>query len=275
MSSKVQSTTATAIIRSVGSLSRMMKREDDPELMAIFQAHCDESGKLADSDCVVFAAAVATDDSWQVLSRKWSEILPADIPYVHMKEAMRFDGPFTRWKERRDDRDGLLEALAEMSIDLIAFHTQSPMNTADFRTKVPQAAQERLRDVWYCGFETLMKSIAGDSVSKDPNHRFHLFCDLTTDYAERALKLYMRMRMHQVYRNLFPSLTFADDTEFPPLQVADMLAYVRKQEYTRGLSACEPIIGKLAGIFRKFQKDPRMSYVSYPKGSALGDGVLE
>jgi hypothetical protein len=53
--------------------------------------------------------------------------------------------------------------------------------------------------------------------------------------------------MQQAYREFFPSVSFADDQEFAPLQAADMLAYCRREQFINGedASKCEPLIQKL------------------------------
>ncbi|HWB87224.1 MAG TPA: DUF3800 domain-containing protein [Bryobacteraceae bacterium] len=239
--------------------------------MAFFQVHCDESGKLAD-DYVVFAAAVAEESDWRVISKQWNALLSgAGIHYLHMKEAMPLKGEFRDWKGHESDRDNLLESLAETAIRLVAYHVQSPMSTQAFR-RLAQADQERLRDLYYCGFEGLLKVIVAGE--RAPEYRFNLFCDYSSEYADLTLKLYRRMRMHQIYAHRFPSLTFADDMEFPPLQFADMLAYVRKQEYTRNLENCLPIIRRLSEILAKHGKDDG-GHIVWGQGKGPGEARIE
>src|SRR5436190_10782863 len=104
---------------------------DDDNLMAVFQVHCDESGKLADSKCVVLASCVFPQDEVKAFQGKWKDLLrDAGIVYLHTTEAMRFDGEFKGWKDRPGDRDSLLETMAKLLMDRSAFLTTSPMDVS-------------------------------------------------------------------------------------------------------------------------------------------------
>lgn len=74
----------------------------------------DESGKLADSECVALSGCLATQEGIDALRVPWAERLNADgIPFISMKEAMHFDGPFFAWRSdprKEQRRDSLLRA---------------------------------------------------------------------------------------------------------------------------------------------------------------------
>jgi len=137
----------------------------------------------------------------------------------------------------------------------------------------PQKEQERLRDVVYCAFEGLIRAIASD-YQQNPDAKFQLVYDLSEEYSERCLKLFLRLRSQAVYKQFFPVLTFADDQEFPPLQVADMLAYCRREEVLQGGAAHRRAIVKR--MLEIFSSGGLLEFgaIGYRGGSALGNGVL-
>jgi hypothetical protein len=76
-----------------------------------------------------------------------------------------------------------------------------------------------------------------------------------------------------VIRQFFPSLTFADDREFPALQAADMLAYCGKEEFLNGEGRCSGIVGKLLEISRLRGAIPQTAV--FRKGEQLGEATIE
>lgn len=242
--------------------------------LAVFQVYCDESGKLADSACVSFASIVFNQEEALPFCNRWNAILSGEnIKYLTMKEAMHFQGEFKGWKDRASDRDGLLEALASLAWDRCAFLVSSPMITDGFRS-LPQLQQQRLRDLPYAAFETLIAGIAELAKKSGPRDRFHLVYDLSEEYSIECVKLFNRLRrMRGLNRDLFASLSFADDIDFPPLQAADMYAYCERQ---RAMEKDEsaPIIKRLGEILRKGKNTGDRDLV-YRSQKGLGHGVLE
>ena len=97
---------------------RSFPDREDCGYMAIFQVHCDESGKLHDTKNVAFGVCVFREDEVAGFWRRWNDLLKdANIAYLHMKEAMRLEGEFRGWKDRKTgeaERDELLEALGKL-----------------------------------------------------------------------------------------------------------------------------------------------------------------
>lgn len=109
--------------------------------------------------------------------------------------------------------------------------------------------------------------------SIDPRSHVHLIYDLSEEYSIECVRLFNRMRaMTGAFRTLFSSLSFADDTEFAPLQAADMLAYVSRQ--MAFAHHAKPIVKRLNEILSQGHNIRRRDLV-YRAGSGLGHGVLE
>jgi hypothetical protein len=254
-----------AILENQRSVARIMAPND------LVLAAFDESGKLSDTQFVVFGGSVATPASWEVICEKWNEtIKPKGIPCLSMKEAMHFHGPFATWAGRHKERDALLLRLAEMAQPLIAFHISTPMASAHFRS-LPNAIRRSLKNPQYCGFEGCMRSVI--NAVKNPNMRVSLCCDSTDEFSVECLKLYLEIRRREpVLKAKCVSIIFAEDEHYPPLQLADMVAYCIRQDYTRQTVQPEPIIDALLAIFRRDGSIP--SSFGYDVDAKLGLGTL-
>jgi len=264
---------AEFVIEAMTALGRQIDGSRGPSI-AVASVYCDESGKLADSKFVVFAAAVADDAEWTVLQRRWLTLLrEAGIGHIHMVDAMRFRGEFQGWENREADRDGLLEQLATLANERIAYNYSFEMDAAKFRA-LPQSDQERLKDLPYCAFEGLIRAIAHEH-QEYPGMRFQLVYDLSEEYATQCLKLFNRLRRTRPeYRQFFPVLAFADDEQVPALQVADMLAYCRREEVLQsGAANCRVIVKRLLEIFSSGGL-VESGTIGYKSGSSLGSGRL-
>lgn len=238
--------------------------------MVIVKACYDESGKPNDQDYVVFAGCVATDSQWGVISEQWKAILAEnEIRYLTMKEAFGFTGEFKHWRQRKKERDRLLLKLASMAHPLIAFYVASPIKSKEF-TDLTDKQRAKLKHIQYCGFEACVRqTIEG---IKNREMRVHIYCDSSEEYARECLELYIKLRRtNQEMRDKCIAITFAEDEHFPPLQMADMIAYcVRHGKSDRA----EPIITQILGIF---QKDGigTSGLVYKEGGGGLGHGLLE
>ena len=146
------------------------------------------------------------------------------------------------------------------------------MLTKDFRS-LPEQRRRSLKDITYAAFETMVKGVAEAASQIGPRDKFHLIYDLSEEYSVGCLKLFNRLRaMHGNYQSLFASLSFADDTEFPPLQAADMLAHCERQKLTNPDSR-EPILKRILEILGQGKSGTRD--LVYRGKAGLGEGVLE
>jgi hypothetical protein len=122
------------------------------EMAAILLA-LDESGKLDNTEDVVFGGCMFENSESHRFGQKWNDRLDSSKIYaLHMKDAMRLGGDFRGWNE--PDRDKLLLDLAALAAESrpVPMLVAAPMSTKEFRT-LPQADQERLKNPVYCGFE--------------------------------------------------------------------------------------------------------------------------
>lgn len=235
--------------------------------MAI-QVYFDESGKLQNRDqYVVFAGVAGHIDEHSAFSRDWAALLGTTVKHIHMRDAMWCRGEFNNWNDRGKDRDELLIECAKLTQRSVAMLIASPMSKADFRS-LSTTEQQRLKNPVYGGFEGCVRVLAAEF----KNHDLSLWYDESQEYAKTCLDLYHRIKStSSALRNQLRSITFADDTKFPALQAADMVAYSTFVVRRDGESA-PMIIREMYSIFNK-KRHGNLEIV-YGPGAALGAGAL-
>jgi hypothetical protein len=194
--------------------------------MAVILLALDESGKLDNTEDVVFGGCMFENAESHRFGEKWNGRLDESRIYsLHMKDAMRLGGDFRGWNE--PGRDNLLRGLATLAAQSrpMPMLVAAPMSTKEFRA-LPQADQERLKNPVYCGFEGCVRA-AVDSIPRGEPHSLQIVCDLSEEYSVQVLRLFhkLRSRSEEVKRRCH-GLFFADDRYVPILQLADMFAYV-------------------------------------------------
>ena len=247
--------------------------------MSVAMAFFDESGKLQDSEAVVFAGCIAAEEHWVSYMQKWSERIKRANPPMNslsMKDAMHFHNEFTGWQNRIHERDDLLADLAEIAVDHIICWVALPVTATLFKG-LPEGRKKQLRNPQYMGFEAAVKAML-DIVKNPSTSLLHIYCDSSEEYAEKCLKLYPRMRyLDAETKQRCIAITFAEDQFFPPLQVADMIAYCIRANCLRHKVRPEPIVDRLLSIFERDQskyKLPTYEFV-YREHDDLGSGTIE
>ena len=260
-----------------GGKARVYRQRDislkgDPrEHVMVVKAYCDESGKLADHKFVVFAACVAGDSNWDVISQRWNEIiLSRGISCVSMKDAMTFHGQFSGWAGREQERDDLIYGLLDMAMPLVGSIATAPMSTDEFKSLTP-VQQKMLRNPQYCGFEACMRLILSDL---RPGLDFHVVCDSSEEYSPTMLKLYIQLRARdEAFKRRCIAITFAEDYMFPPIQLADMVAYCERQRRMKAVDEQPAIVRRI--MDRLEQTRQKTIYQGYAiDGPGLGHGIL-
>jgi len=129
-----------------------------------------------------------------------------------------------------------------------------------------------LKNPLYAGFDGLLNRIIQRSLQANTsNNQFNLVYDLSEEYSVQCLKLFLKMRARSAVKQFFPSLAFADDQEFPPLQAADMVAYCGREETENGVGKCKGIIGKRLDLLGS--SDSASRPLIHRQGRPLGEAV--
>jgi len=215
----------------MGEVSRLATRNTLTITTAIF----DESGKWKDSAGVfVFAGFVTFPIILSQICEEWSGVLMSGrIAHTSMKEAMSFNGPYEGFTNRAGERDAIVRNLATV---LSANRSKmaclaSPMGTAtinDFKN-LPTQQQKAMRgDPYYGGFEACVRG----ALDTRSDTQFHVVCDLAEQYSEKCVEIFHQMRkLNPAIKSRCLGIAFSDDEYYPPLQMADMLAYCHRQPF--------------------------------------------
>jgi hypothetical protein len=91
--------------------------------------------------------------------------------------------------------------------------------------------RERLTNPHYLGFEQVVREVVGLSNVSGQQHTIGLIVDDEQEYSIECYRLLAKLKLKNPdMRNRVTSLCFANDISYPPLQAADLLAYVTRQE---------------------------------------------
>ncbi len=242
----------------------------------VLQVFFDDSGKLADQEMVVFGGCLLTTDHLVVMSERWTDTLKeSGLSYLSMKDAMNFEGEFKNWKkdkshnEREADRDALLVRLVSTAdFDVKAYPTAG-VSSAEFKA-LPDDQRKKLKDPHYCTFEACMNR-AIDLVVQ--GEFLHVYCDSSENYAKECIGLYHKLRMRDPeFRKRCVAITFAEDEAFPPLQLADVVAYCVRKQKTDSSNLPRVVRNILAIIQALGAVDDTLTYLL--SGRGLGHGVF-
>jgi hypothetical protein len=196
-------------------------------------ASFDESGKYTDTSGVfVFAGLAAYTQNLTEIHNAWLPLLQdASLSHMSMKDAMDFKGGFLPFRDREAERDNLLRSLARVIADrrdlvLLA----SPYETSSAREFNRLTVAQRklmLGNPYYAAFEACVLG----ALEQLPRALIHVVCDIAEEYSETVLKAFHKMRkQNQTVKERCLGISFQDDTWYPPLQVADMLAYCERKK---------------------------------------------
>ncbi len=199
--------------------------------MAILHACFDESGKLADSQYVVFGGYVSHVIHWEHFSHAWLRALRRHhMKHLHMHDVMRSKSDPTK-------RDAMLLEFANIINQHTLMATVCPISVNNFKA-LSAKEKGKLVDPQYVAFETCMRGILRYLEPDMPSETIGVICDDTEQFAMGCYKLMTKLKArHPEMRKRFISLCFADDEEYPPLQAADMWVYTNYQEMLRRMQA--------------------------------------
>lgn len=234
-------------------------------------ASFDESGKFADSEVVAFGGCIGSQDDMNEFCILWAQIIePLNVPYVSMKDAMYFGGPFSTWRDTPERRDDLLRSLGRLIADQShkVSRVAAVLTTAEFKA-VPHDLRKSSGNPQYHAFEACVKF--AHTVAPPPTALL-VECDLSEEYAPQCLRLFNKMRRSDPYfKNRSTGILFSDDTRRAPLQVADMIAYCARADALRSKITPAPIVDEL---FHTLVSSRRQLFEFLGSLNELGRGVI-
>ena len=199
-------------------------------VMASITVIFDESGKQGSSEHVVFAGFYAVHERWDEFSLEWNlRLKRAGVTYWSTKNAANLDGQYKQFRNRRNDLHDLAISLARIICRFAVGGTAQIVTVEQFKS-LDQEARERLKDPWYCAFESGMRSLL-EADALEPNDLFMLLCDDSEEYSSECLKIYRRLRkQYPALAGKIAGIGFMDDRFHPPVQAADLFAYCHRKK---------------------------------------------
>jgi hypothetical protein len=106
------------------------------------------------------------------------------------------------------------------------------------------------------------------------NAELHVICDSAEEYSGQILELYLRMRVRvKEFKRQCVAITFAEDHMFPPLQLADIVAYCCRQREQLDEDQRPGVVNYI--LDKMESSGTATAYLTYTANAAgLGDGIL-
>jgi Protein of unknown function (DUF3800) len=232
----------------------------------------DESGKLKDSEFVAFGGIVCPASVIQSIFPVWQDRLKKDgLSHISMKEAIRLDGPFFKWRHVPDGKE-LRDAVVSDLATIIAGMTKvtSECETSVFKS-LPQKEREKFgNDPQYACFETCIRG----ALTMRNDFQLQVVCDLSEEYSEKCVSLFHKLRRrHPDIKARTLGICFSDDDVHIGIQAADMVAYCHRANSTFEKNRAEPH-PLVVEIIRMFSSaDVTNGVVTFGPGG-LGTGTV-
>jgi len=192
----------------------------------MLHAFFDDSGKFTDSDFVCLAGYIATDENWQGFSDEWGPLLLRHkIPYVHMKEMIALRGPYESLGWDAAHRDAVLLEF----IDVIRRHVIGGFGIgvdAKYLRSMSKDARTVIGDPAMLCFQRILRRVVEKLDEVGYESSIAAVFDDCEEYSVRCYRMWSALRrVAPSLSKKVPSITFADDIVFWPLQAADVLAW--------------------------------------------------
>ena len=187
----------------------------------------------------VLAGFIARADLWAKFSDEWSETLnerPA-IKYLKMYEAAKLDGQFRGWSvAARDEKLRKLVAVLVRNAPRRAIHFT--YDTADFQKYRAPRGLPPIADPYFEGALGIMAGVCYDEIDLGVPEEVEIIFDEHLIFRPRLHMWYPLLKARiELYdpalKGVLPlQPSFKDDKRFPPLQAADIVAWLFRNAFS-------------------------------------------
>lgn len=193
----------------------------------------DKTGKFTDSPTVSFGGWISDAYKWSKFTQDWYK-LREDFPgisSIHMKVLMRpvsersYQGhTFTVSKPRADLINRYIEIVSRWTLEVVGY----AVDCDAFRKVLSEKSRRRIGgDAHIFVFRRIMKHIVDRLNFLDWPYATGLLFDDNEEYGRECHSLYNKARNHHPdWKKKFGSICFVDDELYPPMQAADVLAWL-------------------------------------------------
>jgi hypothetical protein len=211
----------------------------------ILHAVFDESGKFQDHDAISLCGWINNLAGWDTFALRWKRVLNQfDMKELHTTEFMGLYGQYSelggKWGEERDQKK--FEALS-MFVEVIRDYVERGLGAAidskHFRSMPQQDRKIIGADPYFIAFqEILLQAVNHAQFYSQRTGIEDVAVGLVFDQDERqeieCIKIFNEIKkIRPEVRKTFTGICFADRRTYEPLQAADLIAYVTRQEFDR------------------------------------------
>ena len=222
----------------------------------------DDSGKFSDSDFVCLAGYIADDDGWNSLCADWGTLLSKHkIPFIHMKDMVALRGPYENLGWTHEQRDAVLSEF----IDTIRKHVIAGFGVgvaAKYLRSMEKEARRVIGDPYLLCFQRILRRVIGKLREIGYTGPITAVFDDCEEYSVRCYRMWSALRTHAPeLALLMPSITFADDVMFYPLQAADILAW-ETNKHLRQMAGQHKIRKQMERLMQSTEPGYGLEYIS-------------
>jgi hypothetical protein len=245
------------------------------QLVASLFAFFDESGKFRDHYVISFCGVLANFQAIEDFSVDWGYWLRRNgLKSLAMKQALRYKMPLSSRVKAIGIQDRITALIP--FVDCIKKHLELAVgfgvDVATFKA-LPSEIQRILgTDPHYLAVYTAMQELL-DYASSDPSAAISLVLDDEEKYSIECYKLFGRVkRNYPQTKTRIPSIGFANDELYPPLQAADMIASLTRHHAQESLTGNR---SEFAGLYSALMTSNAQTRLSFRGGLYTEDALHE
>jgi hypothetical protein len=209
--------------------------------MTTLYGFLDETGDKKKDDRIFMCGYIGWNAAWEKFSPCWGhELRIAGVTAIHATELLARSGRFSGWSETKSD--DLVGRLIDIIRTSVPVGIGVGLDAEHYRTLTPGQQNEigQPQLILMSRAIKVMASVVQESRNQgDQVEGINITFDDSQD-ADRMLKTWLLLKRdpdHAVLRALVPSVGFADDEFFYPLQAADLLANLTNRYWQRNPSS--------------------------------------
>lgn len=203
----------------------------------MLQTCLDETGKWKDKH-LAFAGWISDGQRWEVFQQEWARVFAGfvGVTSIHMSELMRPESAI-RYQDHTFREDRPRELLIERCIEVVQKNTLEVVacgvDCDAYNTVLSSTSKKRIgRDAHVFVFRRVMKHIVDRLGDIGWPYPTSLIFDDNRGYGSTCYELYSNARESRPeWRKKLGSICFVDDEIYPPVQAADMLAWLTRRQH--------------------------------------------
>jgi len=204
------------------------------------------------------------------------------FPYLHTSELASLNGVYAkhRSKLKPSDIPAILQRFAQIIPKYVNYGYGVGVDTTHFRS-MSQAFRNKVKDPHYVAFKMTMNMVMEEvSVARQMQPAFNwsagIICDQDAGTADHCLKWFTKFRTHDAKaREALNGICFCDSARIPPVQAADLLAYVLRMEVERRRIKNPPPPTMLSQILMTRRHPDTRKLIPFFRGNILDAKTLD